>query len=227
MSCKPSKSEPVQFARHEQVAIRKRLSTATALARFLAAAIERPVRQTVKSTGDHVFAVDHDRRQWLHALGADRTCVSRAICPITSIKPHKIEYPDVETASLEEVNQAIAPMTVIDPDFQNYEEICLEDAVSYALQNGKVFRGYGTPSLQGTRVSPGQDNLANGPNAAGTIYNVAIRETEPGFIGTPGQISNPGSISTNTGLDVNQGVEAASGRFRCPVNRWHQLEPNR
>lgn len=141
-----------------------------------------------------------------------------------------IEYPDVETASLDEVDQAHAPMTVIDPDFQNYEEICLEDAVSYALQNGKVFRGYGTPSLQGTRVSPGQDNLANGPNAAGTVYNVAIRESEPGFIGTPGQISNPGSILTNTGLDVNQGVEAALADFDAQLTggiSWNQTDEPR
>lgn len=124
-----------------------------------------------------------------------------------------IEYPDVETRTLDEVTQSYAPITVTDPDFQSYEDIRLEEAVGYALQNGKVFRGYGTASLQGTRVSPGVDNLINNVNAAGTIYDVAIRESEPGFIGTPGQISSPGSISTNTGLDVNQGVEAALADF--------------
>lgn len=125
----------------------------------------------------------------------------------------KVEYPDVEYASLDEVTLGHAPMTVLDPDFQSFEDMTLEDAVSYALSNSKVIRGYGTPSLQGFRVAPGQDNLANGPAAAATTYNVAIRETEPGFIGTPGQISNPGSISTNTGLDTNQGVEAALADF--------------
>lgn len=125
----------------------------------------------------------------------------------------KIEYPDVEVASLDEVNQAHVPMTVIDPDFQSYEDMTLEDAVAYALQNAKVLRGYGTPGLQGTRVSPGIDTLSTGPAAAGTIYNVAVRETEPGFIGTPGQISSPGGITTNTALDANQGVEAALADF--------------
>ncbi len=124
-----------------------------------------------------------------------------------------IEYPDVDVRSLDEVSQAYAPVTVADPDFNNYEDMTLEQAVGYALQNGKVFRGYGTASLQGTRVSPGVDNLVNGVAAAGTIYDVAIRESEPGFIGTPGQIASPGSISTNTGLDVNQGVEAALADF--------------
>ena len=124
-----------------------------------------------------------------------------------------IEYPDVDVRSLDEVEQAYAPITVADPDFQNYEDMTLEQAVGYALQNGKVFRGFGTANLQGTRVSPGVDNLINGIAGAGTIYDVAIRETEPGFIGTPGQIAAPGSISTNTALDVNQGVEAALADF--------------
>jgi len=102
----------------------------------------------------------------------------------------KVEYPDVEPPTLDEVTQAYAPMTVLDPDFTSYLDLTLEDAVSYALSNSKVIRGYGTPTLQGTRVSPGQDGLANGPAAAATTYNIAIRETEPGFIGTPGQIAD-------------------------------------
>ena len=124
-----------------------------------------------------------------------------------------IEYPDIQTRTLDEVEQTLAPMTVKDPDFQTYRDMTLEEAVGYALQNGKVFRGYGTPSLQGTRVSPGVDNLINGITAAGTVYDVAIRESEPGFIGTPGQISSPGSLVTNTALDGNQGVEAALADF--------------
>ena len=124
-----------------------------------------------------------------------------------------IEYPDIDIRSLDEVTQAYNPITVADPDFDNYEDLSLESCVGYALQNGKVFRGYGTASLQGTRVSPGVDNLVNGVAAAGTIYDVAIRQSEPGFIGTPGQIAAPGSILTNTALDVNQGVEAALADF--------------
>lgn len=124
-----------------------------------------------------------------------------------------IEYPDIDIRSLDEVEQSYAPITVRDPDFQNFRDITLEEAVGFALQNGKVFRGYGTPSLQGTRVSPGVDNLINGITAAGTVYDVAIRESEPGFIGTPGQIASPGSVTTNTALDGNQGVEAALADF--------------
>ncbi len=128
-------------------------------------------------------------------------------------KATDIEYPDVQIASLDEVTQAPRPITVIDPDFNSFMDLTLEQCVSIAMQNSKVLRGYGTPNLQGTRVAPGIDNLSNGPAAAGTFYNVAIRETEPGFIGTPGQLSNPSNILTNTGLDVNQGVESALADF--------------
>ncbi len=125
----------------------------------------------------------------------------------------KIEYPDVEYPTLDEVTQAHRPMTVIDPDFNSFQDMTLEDAVSIALSNTKVIRGYGTPGLQSTRISPGQDGLANGPNAATTTYDVAIRESEPGFLGTPGQISSPSNLTTNGGLDGNQGVEAALADF--------------
>lgn len=128
-------------------------------------------------------------------------------------KATTIDYPDVNVQSLEEVNLSRPPITVADPDFDSYADMSVEDCVRCALQNGKLFRGYGTPALQGPRVLPGQDTVINAPNAVGTIYNIAIRETEPGGIGTPGQLGLPGSILTNTQLDSNQGVEAALAQF--------------
>jgi outer membrane protein TolC len=128
-----------------------------------------------------------------------------------------VEYPDVETASLDEVTQSRAPITIAEPQFDSFWDLTLEEAVSIALQNSKVIRGYGTPGLQSNRVAPGIDNLANGPAGAGTTYNVAIRESEPGFIASPGQIATPGSIVSNTTLESNQGVEAALADFDAQV----------
>jgi outer membrane protein TolC len=125
----------------------------------------------------------------------------------------RIDYPDVDVMSLDEVTLTRPPITVIDPDFDAFYDLTLEEAIAYGLHNAKIIRGYGTPALQNSRVLPGIDTLVNSPLAAGTMWNVAVRETEPGFIGTPGQIGNPGSIFTNTGLDVNQGVEAALADF--------------
>ena len=129
-----------------------------------------------------------------------------------------IEYPDVQTNSLPEVTQSFPPITVADPNFENYWELSLEDCVSIALQNSKVIRGYGTPGLSGDLVSAGVDNLTNNPAGVGTIYNVAVRETEPGFIGTPGQIATPGAVVTNTALEANQGVEAALADFDAQLS---------
>ncbi len=125
----------------------------------------------------------------------------------------QVDYPDAEIPSLDEVTQAHQPMTVIDPDFTSFEDITLESAVHKALLNSKLIRGYGTPGLQDTRVNPGQDNLTINPNAAATTWDVAIRESEPGFISQPGAIGSPSNILTNTALDTNQGVEAALADF--------------
>jgi len=140
----------------------------------------------------------------------------------------QIEYPDVQSTPLAEVSQTLPPITVNDPDFNSFFDLTLEECIGIALQNSKVIRGYGTPGLQGTRVSPGLDNLTNGPAGAGTFYNIAIRETEAGFIGTPGQLSPPGSINTATALESNQGVEAALADFDAQLtsnlfwNRTHE-----
>lgn len=124
-----------------------------------------------------------------------------------------VEYPDVALASLDEVSQNAPPVTVRNPDFGDPWELSLEDAVSIALQNSKVIRGYGTPGLQGTIVAAGVDSLANNPQGAGTTYSVAVRESEPGFIAIPGQVQPGSSITTNTGLESQQGVEAALAEF--------------
>jgi outer membrane protein TolC len=141
---------------------------------------------------------------YLHESGAVTSYLDRAT---------KVDYPDAEVPSLDEVTQAHAPITVIDPDFHSYHDLTLEDAISYGLNNAKILRGYGTPGLQNSRVIPGVDSMINSPAAAGTIYNVAVRETEPGFVGTPGQVGNPSGLLSNTALDVNQGVESALADF--------------
>jgi outer membrane protein TolC len=122
-------------------------------------------------------------------------------------------YPDVDTVTIEETANAHAPLTVADESITNFVDLSLEDAVSIALQNSKVLRGYGTPGLQNNLVAPGVDSLSNGPAGAGTIYDVAIRESEPGSLTQPGQATTPSLLNTNTGLDSNQGVESALAEF--------------
>lgn len=130
----------------------------------------------------------------------------------------QVEYPDVQASRLEEVAQSKPPVTVLDPDFDSFYDLTLEECVAIALQNSKVIRGYGTPALQGSRISPGLDTLTTGPQGVGTFYSVAIRETEPGILNIPGNLQQPSVITTNTGLDANQGVEAALAEFDAQVS---------
>ncbi len=138
-----------------------------------------------------------------------------------------LEFPDVDINPLPEVTQAHEPLTIQNNQYQSFWDLSLEEAIATSLLNNKLIRGYGTPGLQENRVAPGVDNLINGINQAGTMYNAAIRETEPGIIGTPGQINPAGNIPTNTALDVNQGVEAALAEFDAQLTsaiNWERLD---
>lgn len=128
-------------------------------------------------------------------------------------KATEVSYPDVETAALEEAHQTQSPITVLSPDNISFEDLTLEDIVSIALQNSKMIRGYGAPGLQGNVIAPGVDSLAINPQGAGSMYNVAINESEPGFLPTLGSPGPPGVISSNTALETQQGVEAALSEF--------------
>ena len=145
----------------------------------------------------------------------------------------QVEYPDVHAQSLEEVTENHQPVTLRHPDFGEFWDLSLEDCVAIALQNSKILRGYGTPGLQGNRVAPGADGLVNNPAGAGTTYNVAIRESEPGSLGFAyqgprrGINSTAGGLTTNTGLDAAQGVEAALAEFDAnfsAVARWDRID---
>ena len=54
-----------------------------------------------------------------------------------------IEHPDLETASLAEVEHAGQPLTVTDPKYAEIWELSLQDAVRFALENSKVMRSLG------------------------------------------------------------------------------------
>lgn len=142
-------------------------------------------------------------------------------------KATELEFPDVEISPLAEVAQAHEPLTVQNNQFGSFWDLSLEEAIATSLLNNKLIRGYGTPGLQENRVAPGVDNLINSVNQAGTMYNAAIRETEPGVIGTPGQINPAGRELSNTSLDVNQGVEAALAEFDAQITsglNWERLD---
>ncbi len=104
-----------------------------------------------------------------------------------------IEYPDVNTCSLAEVDNPPAPFTISHPNCDNVWDLSLEDAVRIALENGKVMRSLGarlfiTPNLVRTQVANTPDVITTQPAAIQTVYEPAIVESDPIF-GVEGALS--------------------------------------
>src|SRR5262249_6588186 len=80
-----------------------------------------------------------------------------------------IEYPDVKTCSLQEVNDPPAPLTISNPKFDETWDLTLADAVKIALENGKVMRSLGLrvtspnqlPNIARTNVPGSPDTLTS------------------------------------------------------------------
>lgn len=128
-------------------------------------------------------------------------------------RANDIAHPDLEEAVLAEVTNSGEPITVDRPDFDDFWDLTLEDVVSISLNNSKVIRGYGTPNLSGVIVAPGVDSLSTQPAGAGSVYDVAVQETEPGNLTHLNQPSTPGVIPSASSLETQQGVEAALAEF--------------
>ncbi len=95
----------------------------------------------------------------------------------------KIEYPDSCQEPLDEAAGASEPLTLSNPNFDEIWELSLEEAVSTALENGKVLRNLGGrfASFGGPRPQTGEPavSLLTAPSATPTIYDPAIVETDP------------------------------------------------
>ncbi len=93
----------------------------------------------------------------------------------------EIAYPDVEQCSLDEVEGAMAPATVVNFEDFKITDIPLEEAVRIALDNAKVMRSLGGVAFgpSGTQGTPGA--VLSNPDGTITTYNPAISETDPRF----------------------------------------------
>lgn len=90
-------------------------------------------------------------------------------------KATQVENPDVFTASLAEVENTMAPLTLTNTDFNEFVEYTLEDTVHIALQNSKVIRTlasvrqFGQQGVTGTGAGRGET----------TFYDPAILSSDP------------------------------------------------
>tara|TARA_B100000676_G_scaffold217946_2_gene214743 strand:+ start:5713 stop:7725 length:2013 start_codon:yes stop_codon:yes gene_type:complete len=86
----------------------------------------------------------------------------------------QIEYPDVQTESLDEVTRTKSPITLSRPDFDKPWDLTLQEAVQTALRNSKVIRNLGSVTPFGFA-----DGLSGRTAGATTVYDPAIFETDP------------------------------------------------
>jgi outer membrane protein TolC len=113
-----------------------------------------------------------------------------------------IEHPDVHAEPLLEASQSKPPLTVLHPNFDNYWDLSLEEAVSLAMHNSKVVRSVINPGTSLITSAVGSfggalsssDSILTNPNFVTTIYDPALQETDP-----------------------NTGVEAALSAFDAQV----------
>jgi len=102
-----------------------------------------------------------------------------------------IEYPDVETAALEEVEGTLPPLTLDNSEPTDIWDLTLEEAVHNALVNSKVMRtlgaqvGFssGAASFASSSASLGTapDSLTRLPESVSTIYDPALVESNPRY----------------------------------------------
>jgi len=96
----------------------------------------------------------------------------------------QIDYPDVETTTLAEVEQALPPLTLDNVSFEHNWEMTLEEAVKTSLANAKVMRslaGRFVSSAFNNRAQTGEapDAITSNPDSTRTVYDPAIVETTP------------------------------------------------
>jgi outer membrane protein TolC len=90
-----------------------------------------------------------------------------------------LENPDVCESDLAEVLNPDAPRSLANAGGKEVWELTLEEAVSLALANSKVFRQLGGRIIPGNSGPPPETLLRN-PDAIPSVYMAALQETVPG-----------------------------------------------
>ena len=96
-------------------------------------------------------------------------------------KATNIEYPNIDTRSLPEVCNAIAPLTLENPDPFVTWDLTLEEAIHMALKNSKVVRTLSGVGFSQAGVSGVPGTILQAPNSIRTIYDPALIESDPRY----------------------------------------------
>lgn len=134
-------------------------------------------------------------------------------------KATQAEHPDLDQPPLPDVEHSRRPMTLTNPEFDNFWVLSLEEAVSIALNNTKIIRGGQAARLQNGQLFSGTQEGSLVTNSLGRIfastYDPAIVESNPGFnqFSLFGQPTTEGGSIDGGIANVRQGVEAALAEF--------------
>lgn len=91
----------------------------------------------------------------------------------------KIEYPDTEVPSLDDVCKTLAPLTLDNPDPKEEWLLTLDEVRQMALDNGKILRQLSGVSFSSSGVNGVPSLLLTSPNAALTVWDPALVESNP------------------------------------------------
>ncbi|MBR4753439.1 MAG: TolC family protein [Thermoguttaceae bacterium] len=91
----------------------------------------------------------------------------------------RIEYPDTCVPSLDDVRNALAPLTLDNPDPKEEWLLTLDEVRQMALENSKVLRQLSGVNFGANGVSGTPTLLLASPNAAMTVWDPAIIESNP------------------------------------------------
>lgn len=91
----------------------------------------------------------------------------------------KIEYPDTEVPSLDDVCKTLAPLTLDNPDPKEEWLLTLDEVRQMALDNGKILRQLSGVNFSSSGVNGVPSLLLTSPNAALTVWDPALTESNP------------------------------------------------
>ena len=91
----------------------------------------------------------------------------------------EIDYPDVETASLDEVDGTLPPLTLENSEPKEIWDLSLEEAMHITLRNSKVIRNLGGVAFGATGAQGVPEALTSQPTTTPTVYGPAQQESNP------------------------------------------------
>ena len=116
----------------------------------------------------------------------------------------KIDYPDVQAASLADASESHPPLTVSDPKFENFWDIELEEVIQVTLHNSKVIRNLGSVTPIGFA-----DGLVQ-RSGNSTVYDPAITATAGSSLATSANVTATGAPP---GPRARSGTPAVSNTY--------------